>query len=715
MAEASVDDPEQGKRTALLQGRVAILFLLGRSDLSFPFAALCVASALLHPSANIAYVALPIALMVATTIFGRWLRRAFDKRGAYDDPAIWARRYTIFSGIAGATWGLGAIIWLDSSAFAAETYLVPAFLGMSAAEFVARAAYRPAYLAHAVPSLGALAFMLALQGDQALAALLVIFFGGVLYSYGGKLGELLEETILLRHDNAHLIVRLNEEKKTAETTRDQAQEGERAKSDFISNISQELRTPLNAILGMAQLLERSELEKAQRDLVKVLLEAGRGLKTLLDDIIALASQAEETIAVPVEGCEAAQAARTVARLLQPNAWEKRLRLSVNVAAGLPRVACDPRLLRRVLLKIAGNAIKFTERGNVEIALDAKKNAAGQSVVRFSVTDTGPGIPAHMQSAIFEPFAKLGPNPPPGRPSSAGVGLAVAKRLVESTGGSMGVDSELGMGARFWITIPATKAPAIAQTDNSESVPPPVALQLLVLARDPTMRATIDRMLTPFGNRITFAENLGQASTISARNSFDAILSTAGQSDSLSATPSQRTPILALAAWDERPPAGAAHVLRWPASADALYAAIAIVTGDKVKSGSKNENVEAALDARAIAELEKSLGLKTLLDILQSYMQTADQLANSVRAASERADWSQAGRLAQDFAGAAGDLGLTGITAAARALAQGARDGAGSEALAKSANDVLTEHRRVGDALRRLYPDLPADSEAANAA
>ena len=183
---------------------------------------------------------------------------------------------------------------------------------MSATEFVARAAYRPAYLAHAIPSLGTLAFVLVLEDGtaQGLSALLLIFFGGVLYSYGEQLGSLLNETILLRHDNAHLIVRLNEEKKAAEATRDQAQAGERAKTTFISNVSQELRTPLNAILGMAQLLERSELEKAQRDLVKVLLEAGRGLKTLLDDIIALANEAEETITVPLEGCDAGQAART---------------------------------------------------------------------------------------------------------------------------------------------------------------------------------------------------------------------------------------------------------------------------------------------------------------------------------------------------------------------------------------------------------------------
>jgi signal transduction histidine kinase/HPt (histidine-containing phosphotransfer) domain-containing protein len=716
VADATGEVPTLKQDDALLQGRVAVLFRLARYDLSFPFAALCVASALLQPDVDYALVGLPVAAYLGATIYGHSLKRSYEKRGAYDDPAIWARRYTIFSGIVGAAWGLGAFLWLAAASFTAETYLVLAFLGMSAAEFVARSAYRPAYLAHAIPSLGSLALALALQGDQTLSAIIVLFFGGVLYSYGGKIGELLEESIVLRRDNAHLIVRLNEEKTAAEATRDHAQAGERAKSAFISNISQELRTPLNAILGMAQLLERSELEKAQRDHVKILLEAGRGLKTLLDDIIALGNHTDDTMAVPIEGCDAAQAARTVARLLQPNAWEKRLRLSVNVAAGLPRVACDPRLLRRVLLKIAGNAIRFTERGNVEIALDVKRDPSGRSCVRLAITDTGPGIPTHMQSAIFDPFTKLDTNPE--TPHGAGVGLTVAKRLVESVGGSIGVDSEPGMGARFWIMIPITEAPATTAPDNIESAAPPISLQLLVLARDPTMRSAIDRMLTPFGNRLTFADNLGQASTISARNSFDAILSTAGHVDSLSATPGHRTPILALAAWDERPPTGASHVLRWPASADALYTAIATVIGEqnaKAKGRSKPERPEAALDARAIGELEKSLGLKTLLDILQSYMQTAESLAKSVTAASDRGDWAQAARLAQDFAGMAGGLGLTGMTAAARTLAQGTRDGAANDILAKAARDVLDEHRRVAEGLRKLYPDLPAESATADAA
>jgi HPt (histidine-containing phosphotransfer) domain-containing protein len=319
----------------------------------------------------------------------------------------------------------------------------------------------------------------------------------------------------------------------------------------------------------------------------------------------------------------------------------------------------------------------------------------------------------MLSAIFEPFSKS----EGGRPhtSGAGVGLSVAKHLVESAGGTIGVESEPGMGARFWINLPVAQAPAAADAPSGEPISAPGGLMLLVLARDPAIRTAITRMLTPYGNRLTFAENLGQASTISARNSFDVILSTAGHADSLAASPAQRTPILALAAWDERPPTGATLVLRWPASADALYSAITAVIGDrnaKAKSRAKEEAIEEALDAKAIAELEKSLGLKTLIDILQSYLQTAEQLAAAFTAASERADWTQASRLAQDIAGAAGDLGLTGITAAARALAQSARDGAGNDVLEKVASEVLSEHRRVGEALGRLYPDLasaPADA------
>jgi signal transduction histidine kinase/HPt (histidine-containing phosphotransfer) domain-containing protein len=701
---------DRSKDEALLDSRVSILYALSSYSLFLPFASICMAASLLERPESIAWATLPLILLIAAAVAGHRLQARYDARESGKDAAIWARRYTILSGITGLIWGAGALAWFVPDSFPAQASLVLAFLGLSAIEFVARAAYRPAYLAHAAGSLVPLAGILLYAGStyQMLTALLVLFFGGTLYSYCERITALLEESLRLRHDNAQLIQRLSEEKRAAETVRDAAQASDRAKSAFLANISHELRTPLNAILGMAQILERSELEKAQRDHVKVLLEASRGLKTLLDDFIALSQQSGEPLAPPEDGCDAAQAVRTVGRLLQPNAWEKRLRLSVNVQSGLPRVAADPRLFRRVLLKLVGNAIKFTERGNIEIVLDSVPDAGCGQRVRFAVTDTGPGIPNHMLARIFEPFAKEDDSYA-ARHVGAGVGLAVAKRLVESIGGEIGVESEPGMGAKFWVSVPAIKASPVAENSQDDHVTAPSRLSLLTYLPDESMRAAVERMLTPFGNSVSSAPTLSEALTMSTRGGFALIVATASSVDAFAAAPGQRTPILALATPEERHPDGADVVLRWPARPGALFAAIISVTGEGPKQAEavKDERLEPAIDAKAISDLEKSLGLKTLIDILQSYMHTADELAKSLSATADNEDWSQSGRLAQDFAGAAGGLGLSALTAAARLLAQAARDGAADSALSSASENVLSEHSRVREALIRLYPDLAA--------
>jgi len=165
--------------------------------------------------------------------------------------------------------------------------------------------------------------------------------------------------------------------------------------------------------------------------------------------------------------------------------------------------------------------------------------------------------------------------------------------------------------------------------------------------------------------------------------------------------------LALAAPHEGSPDGANIIVRWPASANTLFSAITSIAGYEGHAAEPVEQVqtESAIDIKAFNDLEKSLGFKTLVDILQSYLQTAEGLATSLGAASEREDWGQAARLAQDFAGAAGGLGLGALTAAARSLAQNARDGAEHHVLAAATSGIIDEHTRVRDALRRLYPEL----------
>jgi len=695
----------------LFAGRITALFALSQHYLFLPFAALCMAAALFHQTLDIWIASLPLVLQIAATVAVGRLKAAFEARDRRDDPLVWAQRYTIFSGVVGAIWGVGAIIWFVPDSFPAQAYLSLAFLGLTATEFIARSAHRPAYLAHAALSLGPLAVMLLIEGGPyaMMSSVLVMFFGGVLYSYCGTIERMLNESIKLRYDNAELVSDLSRQKLEAEAARDAAMASERAKSAFFATISHELRTPLNAILGMSQLLERSELDDTQRNHVKVMLDAGRGLTTLLDDVIELARGQDDRAIAPDDGADAAQAARTVARLLQPNAWEKRLRLSIHVAADTPLAAVDPRQLRRVLLKLAGNAIKFTEKGGVEIVIAPYASEDGREFVRFRVEDTGPGIPPEILDGVFEPFAR-GDESYSRQHNGAGVGLAVSRRIVESFGGEIGVTSELGSGTTFWFTIPASQASTHMSDSPRDDAPPPSALSFLVFVANEDDRKQIEAWLSPFGNRLLLAGTLAEAVGAAGRESFDLVIAGADSADAIAATPGSRVPILALTPPDTRQPEGADVVLRWPARAGALYATIAQMAGglDAKRTVSKSANPEAAaIDAKAIAELERSLGLKTLIDILQSYLESADGLAKALNQALTNEDWTQAGRVAQDFAGAAGGLGLAALTAAARALNQATRDGQPAGDLKSSAGNVLSQHIRVRDALQRLYPDLAA--------
>ena len=272
------------------------------------------------------------------------------------------------------------------------------------------------------------------------------------------MGRLIDEGLALRNENADLVVRLQNEKSEAILARDSAQASALAKSAFIANISHELRTPMNALLGMAQLLERADLPKQQADHVKVMLEAGRGLQTLLDDVIALTRDDDD--ALEDEDCDPVQTARAVTRLLQPRAWEKRLRLTLTAAANLPRVAADPRRVRQALLKLADNALKFTERGLVDIRLDLDSDAAGQPVVRFSISDTGLGVAPEVAHLLFKPFSP-GDSSYARKEQGAGLGLAVTKRIVEQAGGEIGFESVPGGGALFWFTLPVSGQTGIA--------------------------------------------------------------------------------------------------------------------------------------------------------------------------------------------------------------------------------------------------------------
>ena len=703
---------EKAEAERIFSGRIEVLYALGRHYLSLPFAVLCVPATLLAGNTLGLLPVTPLLLQMVVVIAAEQLTTAYKSRCEKDglhcnDPHFWARRYTFVSAIAGATWGLGAWFWFAWDSFPAEAYLALAYLGMTATEFIARSAHRPAFAAHTILSLGPLILLLLLHGGlyATMTAILVGFFGAVLISYCQGMGRLIDEGIFLRSENAELVERLSREKTEAIEARDAAQVSALAKSAFIANISHELRTPMNALLGMAQLLERAELPKRQADHVKVMLEAGQGLLTLLDDVIALTRDDDEQL--EDEDCDPLQTARAVARLLQPRAWEKRLRLALTAGPDLPRVAADPRRVRQVLLKITDNALKFTDRGLVDIRLDAERDEKGQGFVRFTVSDTGLGVAPEVSHLLFKPFS-------PGDSSYAryqqggGLGLAVAKRIIDQAGGNIGFESNQGEGAQFWFTLPVSGQSAFGKTTQAETpqvAPHGVALLIFVPATN--VAAQISNLLEPFGNRVVVATSAADAARHASQERFDAIIASASDADLLAAAPGVKAPLIAVLLRGDRTPAATDNVLRSPVTADALYRAIdaACVPPAEGEAAHEENELPAAIDAVAFSTLEKSVGVKTLIEILQCYIVTAEELTNALAAACAEDRWEEAARLAQDIVGAAGGLGLSAVTQAARHFAQKSRGGQNAHELRNAAQLVVGEHIRARRALSNLYPDV----------
>ena len=231
------------------------------------------------------------------------------------------------------------------------------------------------------------------------------------------------------------------------------------KSQFLANMSHELRTPLNAILGYAELLVDGIYgvlpEKAQGVLERV-QNNGKHLLALINDVLDLAKIEAGQLALTLEDYALAEVVRSVVTATEPLAAAKGLKFTAIIQDGMPMAHGDARRVSQVLLNLAGNAIKFTDAGEVEINASA---ANGQFVL--TVRDTGPGIADADQERIFGEFQQID-NSDTRKRGGTGLGLAISKRMVEMQGGMISVDSVLGAGSTFRVVLPVHVEPALEE-------------------------------------------------------------------------------------------------------------------------------------------------------------------------------------------------------------------------------------------------------------
>lgn len=276
--------------------------------------------------------------------------------------------------------------------------------------------------------------------------------------------DLLEERVKERTEklikiNDQLLKEIQNREQTERelaAARDQAIEASRLKSEFLANVSHEIRTPLNGMLGMLSILSESGLRDELDDYVRTAYRSGGILLNLINDLLDFSKVEAGKIELEHIPYDLHAIVKDLQQLFYEQTANKGLDLDKSIDDEIPQViAGDPWRLRQILINLIGNAVKFTEKGTVRLAVKLEHAGAAHYALRFEICDTGVGIAKEDLSRIFESFTQADGSTTR-RFGGTGLGLTISKKLVELMGGKIGVESELGKGSTFWFSIPQGK-------------------------------------------------------------------------------------------------------------------------------------------------------------------------------------------------------------------------------------------------------------------
>jgi signal transduction histidine kinase/CheY-like chemotaxis protein/ligand-binding sensor domain-containing protein len=328
----------------------------------------------------------------------------------------------------------------------------------------------------------------------------------------------------LTERTAQLEDRVRHRTAELERAREQAEQAARVKADFLATMSHEIRTPMNGVLGMVSLLEGMNLTEEQRACTETISGSGKALLAILNDVLELSRIEAGKLELTCAPVNLRELCGQVTGLFQQAAKSKALHLAWSWPAGIPEwFAADGARLRQVLVNLVGNAVKFTERGAVELTILGYPEQPGRWQIQFAVRDTGIGMSKEQLGRLFQKFMQADSSSAR-KYGGTGLGLAISQRLAERMGGGIEATSELGAGSEFRFIVPLAAAePAIEQRKV-----PVVADRLsrkcrILLAEDNPINVKVATgMLARLGYAVKVAANGRQALTAIEREQFDLI-------------------------------------------------------------------------------------------------------------------------------------------------------------------------------------------------